>query len=156
MLNWEAHAEDAKAAEIWENNPAYASPLMTHAAHPITRETPPGNDGSVSWLKYSDVEEWRGLTKAEARRRGPAIAACLSGRAELVKERLDSDRLKDPETGIEYYLATMRPFFAKDNQAVFLLQMRCIRGQMDYQRWLIKYEIGWILQCQDAQQTMQM
>ena len=93
---------------------------MTHAAHPITRQAPPGNDGSVSWLKYSDVEERCGLTKAKARRRGPAIAARLSGRAELVKERLDCDRLKDPETGVEYYLATMGPFFVKDNQAVFL------------------------------------
>ena len=35
------------------------------------------------------------LTNIEAKRRGPAIAARLSGRAELFKERLDRDRLKD-------------------------------------------------------------
>ena len=37
---------------------------------------PPGYDGNTSWPKYSDaVEEWRDLTKAEEKRRGPAIAA---------------------------------------------------------------------------------
>ena len=42
-----------------------------------------------SWFKYSDaVEEWCDITKVEQKRRGPAIAARLSGRAELVKERL--------------------------------------------------------------------
>ena len=69
--------------------------LPLHAAHPITTEVPPGYDGSTSWLKYSDaVEEWRDLSKVEARGRGPAIAARLSGRAELFKERLDRGRLK--------------------------------------------------------------
>ena len=60
------------------------------------------------------------MTKVEARRRGPAIAARLSGRAEIFKERLNRDRLRDPETGVEYFLATLRPFFVKDLQSVFL------------------------------------
>ena len=68
------------------------------------------------------IEEERDLTKVKTRRKGPAIAVypALSGRAELFKERLDRDRLKDPETGVEFYLATMKPFVMKDNQAVFL------------------------------------
>ena len=52
------------------------------------------------------MEEWCDLTKVEARRRGPAVAARLTGRAEIYKERLDRDRLKDPETGVDYLLAT--------------------------------------------------
>ena len=45
----------------------------------------------------------------ETKRRGPAVAARLSGRAELFKERLDRERLKDPETGVEYLLSTQGP-----------------------------------------------
>ena len=68
---------------------------MQNAAHPVTTEVPPGYDGTTSWFKYSDaVEEWCDLTKVEAKRRGPAIAARLSGRAELFKERLDRKRLE--------------------------------------------------------------
>ena len=76
-----------------------------------------GYDGTTSWCKYSDaVEEWCDLTKVEARRRGPAIAARLSFRAELFKERLDRERRRDPETRVEHFLSTLRPFFVKDLQ----------------------------------------
>ena len=65
----------------------HQTPVMQHAAHPVTTEVPPGYDGTTSLLKYSDaVEEWCDLTKVEARRRGPATAARLSGRAEIFKE----------------------------------------------------------------------
>ena len=91
---------------------------------PIHYRYPPGYqyDGSTNWFKYADaVEEWCDLTKVEARRRGPAIAARLSGRAEIFKERLDRERLdRDPETGVDCFLATLRPFFVKDLQSVFL------------------------------------
>ena len=57
---------------------------------------------------------------------------------------LDTDKLKDAETGVEHYLATMWPYFAKDNQAVFvyrLFQMlRRNRGQIDFQRQTVCYE----------------
>ena len=107
--------------EVWDSFPSYSPPIMQHAAHPITTEVPPGYDGTTSWFKYSDaVEEWCDLTKVEPRKRGLAIAACLSGRAELFKERLDRDRLRDHETGVEYFLSTLRPFFVKDLQSVFL------------------------------------
>ena len=120
---------------------------MTHAAHPVTTEVPPGYDGSTNWFKYADaVEEWCDLTKVEARRRGPAIAARLSGRAEIFKERLNRDRLRDPETGVDYFLTTLRPFFVKDLQSVFLYRffqmLRCNRAQTDHQRWMVKYEIA--------------
>ena len=120
---------------------------MTHAAHPITTEVPPGYDGSTNWFTYADaVEEWRDLTKVEARRRGPAIAVRFSGRAEIFKERLDRERLRDPETGVDYFLATLRPFFVKNLQSVFLYgffqMLRCNRGQTEHQRWMVKYEIA--------------
>ena len=77
-------------ADTWDSSPSYQTPVMRTAAHPVTTEVPPGYDGTTSWFKYSDaVEKWCDLTKVEAKRRGPAIAARLSGRAELSKERLD-------------------------------------------------------------------
>ena len=139
--------EDWEAEEEWDSFPAHTTPTMVHAAHPVTTEVPPGYDGSTNWFRYADaVEEWCDLTKVEAKRRGPAIAARLSGRAEIYKERLDRERLRDPETGVEYLLATLRPFFVKDLQSVFLYRffqlLRCNRGQTDHQRWMIKYEIA--------------
>ena len=102
---------------------------------------------TTNWFKYADVVgEWCDLTKVEAKRRGPAIAARLSGRAEIFKERLNRERLRDPETGVKYFLATLRPFFVKDLQSVFLYRffqmLRCNRGQTDHQRWMVKYEIA--------------
>ena len=134
-------------AEAWDSFPVHQTPVMTHAAHLVTTEVPPGYDGSTNWFEYADaVEEWRDLTKVEAKRRGPAIAARLSGRAEIFKERLDRERLRDPETGVDYFLATLRPFFVKDLQSVFLYRffqmLRCNRGQTNHQCWMVKYEIA--------------
>ena len=106
---------------------------MTHAVHPVTTQVPPGHDGGTSWFKCPDaVEEWCD----QPRKRGATFAACQSGRDELFKENLDRDKLKDPESGVECYLATMRPrpFFVKDNQALllyrFLQMFRCNMGQI--------------------------
>ena len=133
--------------EVWASFPSYQAPMMQRAAHPVTAKVPPRCDGTTSWFKYSDVvEEWCDLTKVKAKRRGPAIAAHLSGRAEFFKERLDRERFKDPETGVEYLLSTLRPYFVKDGQSVFLYRffqmLRCNCGQIDFQRWMVRYEIA--------------
>ena len=84
MEDWAAEEEQ------WDSFPAHSTPTMVHAAHPVTTEVPPGYDGTTNWFRYADaVEEWCDLTKDEAKRRGPAVAARLSGRAEIYKERLD-------------------------------------------------------------------
>ena len=134
--------EDWEQEEAWDSFPVNPTPTMTHAAHPVST-----CDGSTNWFKYADaVEEWCDLTKVEARRRRPAIAARSSGRAEIFKERLNRDRLRDPETGVDYFLSTLRPFFVKDLLSVFLYRffqmLRCNRGQTDHQRWMVKYEIA--------------
>ena len=68
--------------EAWDSFPVQPTPTMVHAA-----QVPPGYDGSTNWFRYADaVEEWCDLTKVEAKRRGPAIAARLSGRAEIYKK----------------------------------------------------------------------
>ena len=62
MEDWAAEEEQ------WDSFPAHAVPSMTHAAHPVTTEVPPGYDGTTNWFRYADaVEEWCDLTKVEAR-----------------------------------------------------------------------------------------
>ena len=118
MEDWVAEEDQ------WDSFPAHSTPTMVHAAHPVTTEVPPGFDGTTNWFRYADaVEEWCDLTKVEARRRGPAVAARLTGRAEIYKERLDRDRLKDPETGVDYLLATLRPYFVKGSPVCVLVPL---------------------------------
>ena len=128
MTDW-----DCEEQEAWDSFLVHQTPVMQHAAHPFTTEVPPGYDGTTSWLKYSDsAEEWCDVTKVEARRRGPAFATRLLGRAELFKERLDREQLRDPETGVEHFLATLRPFFVKGLPSVFLFRFsRCCDATED-------------------------
>ena len=113
--------------EVWDSFPVNPTPTMAHAAHPVATVL-------VTMAQRTGLGT---LTKVEARRRGPAIAARLLGRAEIYKERLDRERLRDPDTGVECFLATLRPFFVKDLQSVFLYRffqlLRCNRGQTDHQ-----------------------
>ena len=82
-------------ADAWDSFPSFPVPVMQNAAHPVTTEGPPGYDGTTNRLKYSDVvEEWCDLTKVEAKRRGPAIAARLSSTAELFKGRPDTGSVR--------------------------------------------------------------
>ena len=140
MTDW-----DNEEQEAWDSFPVHQTPVMTHAAHPVTTEIRLGYDGSMNWFKYADaVEEWCDLTKVEAKRRGPTIATRLSGGTDIFKERLDT------ETGVDYFLATLRPFFVKDLQSVFLYcffqMLQWNRGQTDHQRCMVKYDIA----CQKA------
>ena len=125
---------DNEEQEAWDPPPAHQTPVMTHAAHPVTTEVPLGYDGSTNWFKYADaVEEWCNLTRVEAKRRGPAIATRLSGRAEIFKERLDRERLRDPETGVDYFLDTLRPFFVKDLLCSCAASSKCCDATEDRQ-----------------------
>ena len=82
-------------SEAWDSFPVNLTPTMTRAADPVATEVPPGYDGSTNWFRYADaVEEWCDLTKVEARRRGPALAARLSGRAEIYKTENDYVNLR--------------------------------------------------------------
>ena len=90
MEDWNQEAE-----EEWDSFPVHQTPTMTHAAHPVATEVPPGYDGSTNWFKYADaVEEWCDLTKVEAR--GVVQQLQLVYRAERRFSRKDS-----PETACE-------------------------------------------------------
>ena len=57
MLDWNEIDEDATNNEIWDTYPSYPAPQMTHAAHPITPEDPPGYEGTTSRHNYFDAVE---------------------------------------------------------------------------------------------------
>ena len=67
-------------------------------------------------------------------------------RVEPSYSRKNRKTLKDAEIGVMYLLATLRLYLAKDCQSVFLYRffkrLRCKRGQTDFQRWMVKYEIA--------------
>ena len=91
---------------------------------PVTTEVPPGYDGTTNWLKYSDA----------------------------VQEWCDLTKLEAKRQG------TAIAARLSDGLSVFLYRffqmLRCNRGQTDFQRWMVRYEIarkkrqlmpGWIL-----------
>ena len=107
MGDWEQEAEEA-----WDSFPVNPTPTMTHAAHPVTTEVPPGYDGSTKWFKYADaVEEWCDLTKVEARRRGPAIAAYLEGPPTHHKTS-DSVEIQEMNSGVDKRVVSKRVVLA--------------------------------------------
>ena len=138
---WEQNEQDA---DTWDSFPSYPVPTMQNAVHPVTTKVLLGYDGAASWFKYSGaVEEWCDLTKVEAKLLCPAIAARLSGRAELFKERPDRDRLKDAETCVDYLLSTLRPGTVNLSFSTDSTDMpHCNRGQTDLRHWMVKYEIA--------------
>ena len=73
--------EDQKTDEIWYAYPTYTTPHMTHAAHPVTTEVPPGYNGMITWLKGSHVtEEWCDLTKVVKAREKRTNSCCQAFR----------------------------------------------------------------------------
>ncbi len=58
---------------------------------------------------------------------------------------LSSNLLRDLNTGIEYFLKTLRPNFVKGVQNVFLYRLMQFlnqrRDRLDIHRWIAKYEL---------------
>ena len=74
-----------------------------------------------------------------SRQRPPA------GIAEKYKELLYNNRLKDPDTGVEYFKTFLRSYYAKGSQHVYLYRflqlLKCWGGQRDHLTWITEFEI---------------
>ena len=90
----------------------------------MTVKVPPAFDGHVQtngYFAYEDsVEEWESITTVEQKYRGPQLRNRLVGEAVRLKPLFDMTQLKDPDTGVSYFLSVLRPHFIKDNEHVFL------------------------------------
>lgn len=58
---------------------------------------------------------------------------------------LDNERLRDPDDGVQYFLRTIRPFFVKGTNHVFLWRFlqffKTYRGSMEIVHWIGRFEI---------------
>ena len=86
----------------------------------VTTKIPPSYNGQTLWFTYEDmVEDWSDLTELHNDKRGPALKSRLEGPAATYKHYLDRTKLKE-DNGVEYFLNTLRPFFVKGTNSVFL------------------------------------
>ena len=110
----------------------------------MTVKVPPAFDGHVQtngYFAYEDsVEEWEAITSVEQKYRGPQLRHRLIGEATRLKPLFDMTRLKDPDTGVSYFLSVLRPHFIKDNEHVFLWRffkfLNKRRGNADITMWI--------------------
>ncbi len=133
----------------WDEQPDYT--YAAHGLHPtgnaqMTTKIPPMFNGLTSWFSYEEqIDEWVDITELPPERMAPALRSRLEGDAAIYKPLLDRNLLRDPQNGVDYFKATMRPHFVKGNQSVFMWRffqfMRASRGNQDMLRWIGRYSV---------------
>ena len=113
----------------------------------MTPKVPPQFDGQSSWFEYEDlIDDWSGITTLDADKHGPSVKNALIGSASFYKSMLDNALLRDPDRGPAHFKDTLRPYFVKGVNHVFLwrfLQMfRTYRGQNEFVHWIGRFEIA--------------
>ena len=87
----------------------------------MTPEVPPQFDGQSSWFEYEDlIDDWSGITILDADKHGPSLKNALIGSASFYKSILDNALLRDPDRGLAHFKDTLRPYFVKGVNHVFL------------------------------------
>jgi hypothetical protein len=111
-------------------------------------KTAPSFDGSQSFYTFEEhVYEWEDITSLLPEKRGPALAARLTGEAAVHKKELNRDilRSKEDRVAMDHVLNTLRPHFLKGAAATFLHRMvrymQLRRGRMDLLRWISRYAL---------------
>lgn len=113
----------------------------------MTPKIPPTFDGLSSWFEFEDhIDDWVNLTTLTPRKLGPSLKNALVGSATIYKSMLDNAELKKPDSGVDYFKSTLRQYFIKDNQHVFLSRFlhlfRCWRGSREMIQWIGVFEIS--------------
>ena len=79
-----------------------------------TTKIPPAFDGTTSWFAYEKaIGEWCDVTELSDEKRGPALRNILIGEADIYKDYLDPEQLREAGEGVDYLKRTLRPFFVK-------------------------------------------
>ena len=132
----------------YEEPEAYAaSHVDTRQGIKMTPKVPPQFDGQSSWFEYEDlIDGWLGITTLDADKHGPSLKNALVGAASFYKSMLDNALLRDPDRGLAHFKDTLRPYFVKGVNHVFLwrfLQMfRTYRGQSEFVHCIGRFEIA--------------
>ena len=86
----------------------------------ISFKVPPLFDGRQSWFAYEEaIDDWTDVIELEVAKQGAALRNRLEGEAAVYRKILDRDRLKQDD-GVAYFKRTLRPYFVKGAQNVFL------------------------------------
>ena len=90
----------------------------------MTTKIPPGFDGKMSWFTYEDaIDEWEDITELDQEKRGPALRNKLCDDAAYIKPLLDREKLIYKDDGVKYFKRTVRPYFIKNNESVFMWRL---------------------------------
>jgi len=87
----------------------------------MTPKVPPQFYGQSSWFEYEDlIDDWLGITTLDADKHGLSLKNALVGSASFYKSMLDNALLRDPDRGLAHFKDTLRPYFVKGVNRVFL------------------------------------
>ena len=90
----------------------------------MAAKVPPAFDGHTQTQGYfayeENVEGWVPITTIEPWLRGPLLRNRFIGGALSLRCLFDMASLSNPDTGVKYFLPTLRRHLIKDNEHVFL------------------------------------
>ena len=112
----------------------------------MTSKIAPAFDGSMPFYMYEEiVEEWISLTTLEPRLWATNLRNRLSGEALFAKKLVNVDLCKDPDNGVRYFLAELRPLFVKNAEHMFIWRFMKFfnkrRGNIDITLWIPTWTI---------------
>ena len=113
----------------------------------FTKKVPPLFDGIMPWFTFEDLlDDWTEITDEEPKKWGVLMKQRLVKEAEHYKALLDNSKLKDPENGLKYLKDTLRPYYVKGAQQVFLYRFLGLIGMkrprgMDMLTWIPKVQV---------------
>ena len=129
-----------------------SSTYRTYEAQPsagvkMTPKIPPSFDGQSSWFEFEDlIDDWVNITTLSAEKIGPSLKNALTGNAEYYKKMLDNEQLRRERNGITYFKETLRPYFVKGANHVFLWRFmqlfRTWRGNGELVSWIARFEVA--------------
>ena len=148
--------EDAFAAQGTRHRQQHgrssSSTYRTYEAQPsagvkMTPKIPPSFDGQSSWFEFEDlIDDWVNITTLSAEKLGPSLKNALTGNAEYYKKMLDNEQLRHERNGITYFKETLRPYFFKGANHVFLWRFmqlfRTWRGNGEFVSWIARFEVA--------------
>ena len=100
---------------------SYASAELPPGAKMSAKVPPSWSGGEASaWFAFEElVQDWVDLTTLDVDKRGPALKSRLTGSARDYRTELVRTKLKEPN-GVNYFLETLRPFYVRGREHVFL------------------------------------
>ena len=145
--------EDLEMHSYQNHGTMMAGGILPHGVS-MTVKTPPQFNGEGSWFAYEEaVRDWEEICLIDGSKRGPLLKNGLHGNAAVFKKFLSRELLRDPATGVDYFLTQLRPQFVKGASNIFLgrliVFMKLRRNDLSPLQWITKYQLH-LLRLQEA------